>query len=319
MFIKPHLIVFFSLLNVIFFSGCGGSSKPAIVQNTASISNSSPVVTSTAVNIARIGSSYQYLVKATDEEDASNLSYHLFSAPDGMRINTHTGLITWEPTLEQLGNHIIIVQVKDNGKIIKAGYQSFPLTVIAHGNSGGVLDAQPDFIKTKVNQEVEIAVLENDQLSDGDSSITISVTPSNGAVRTLQNNTVVYTPNPSFSGIDKFTYTLSNRYESQQAIVTIAVGCSDCYKDKIINLSWNPSVTGKDAGYLIYYGNHEDTANRLVFDLSTFTGLNQQSPSVQLSVKHDLGLETGDRVCFRISAYILYAESGLSEPICGTV
>lgn len=321
MFTKSRTFVFFSLLNIVFFSGCGGSSKPTIVQNTASNSNSSPVITSSAVNTAFIGSTYQYPVKASDKDTASILSYHLFSAPDGMQINTYTGLITWIPTIEQIGNHIVIVQVKDNGNIIKAGYQSFPVTVktINSENSKNKLIALPDYTETYKNKPVIIDVLKNDQITSLSEGITIVNQPSNGQVKVLSDDTVFYTPKGEFTGLDHFIYMISDEFESQIANVTIAVDCPECNEDKVITLQWKPSVYGKDAGYLIYYGPNENSTNTLAYDLSHQTNLNEYNPIIQLSKHKDLKLYKTQTICFRISAYIEYKSSELSQPVCGTV
>ncbi|MFH0752754.1 MAG: putative S-layer protein [archaeon] len=55
---------------------------------------------------------FEYLVTATDDETGA-LTYSLTSKPSGMNINSGTGLITWTPDNDQLGERTVVVQVTD--------------------------------------------------------------------------------------------------------------------------------------------------------------------------------------------------------------
>lgn len=317
--LKQFLPVVIIIITGFLLSACGGSSKPSIIQSKASISNTSPVVTSTAESIAYAGVRYQYSINAFDADSSDQLLYSLFTGPKGMKINRNSGKISWKPSTLQLGNHYVIVQVRDNGQPVKAGYQSFIINVTTAngGNTNQTLIAFPDFISANKNTSVSIPVLNNDEGDTGNSELTAISQPNHGEIKILADKTITYTPNTDYRGVDEFIYQLNNGSEITSATVKIYVDCTECNQDKMVELSWSPSVTGINAGYLIYYGNHENETNNIAFDLSNTTGLIERTPSVQLSIKDDLRLETGNRVCFRISAYIDYLESELSEPICG--
>jgi len=88
-----------------------------------------------------------------------------------------------------------------------------------------------DAISTNLNIDINIPVLDNDTDVDGNStiqrnSITIYSYPQNGTL-IVDNVTgiVTYKPNPGYSGMDSFVYTVKDIYgvESNTAIVTIAV------------------------------------------------------------------------------------------------
>lgn len=90
--------------------------------------NQPPEITSTAV--AEIGANqlYTYQVTATDPEvpEYQTLTYSLTQAPSGMNITSSTGLISWTPTTNEIGDHTITVQVSDGGLV---DTQTYTLTV----------------------------------------------------------------------------------------------------------------------------------------------------------------------------------------------
>src|SRR5262249_49152086 len=68
---------------------------------------------------------YTYQVQAVDA-DNEQLVYSLPTAPDGMQINSATGLITWNPGINQVGPHSVVVKVTDPRGAFDT--QSFTLT-----------------------------------------------------------------------------------------------------------------------------------------------------------------------------------------------
>ena len=88
--------------------------------------NNAPVIISKPNLFAIENTNYYYDVNASDE-DNDILTYSLINAPEGMIINSLTGLITWAPTEDQLGDYFIKIEVKDN---FETSRQSFNLKVI---------------------------------------------------------------------------------------------------------------------------------------------------------------------------------------------
>jgi len=87
--------------------------------------NISPVIESDPVATAKEGAVYTYAVEATDPNE-DILTYSLTISPTGMTINSTTGVITWTPTEDQVGENEVVVEVSD-GK--KSTTQSFTVTV----------------------------------------------------------------------------------------------------------------------------------------------------------------------------------------------
>jgi len=74
--------------------------------------NSSPIIESDPVTTAKVGIAYSYNVNATDP-DGDTLEYSLLTLPEGMIINSTSGIISWTPTGEQMGENEVTVKVKD--------------------------------------------------------------------------------------------------------------------------------------------------------------------------------------------------------------
>ena len=74
---------------------------------------------------------YQYQVEAIDPDD-DQLTYRLTQNPERMTIEEDSGLILWQPTSEQLGDHNVAIRVEDG----HGGFdeQSFILEVITQIN-----------------------------------------------------------------------------------------------------------------------------------------------------------------------------------------
>jgi len=97
------------------------SDGPAVIEQSWNISvaqrpavNHPPVITSTPVTVAYVGRMYEYDVLATDEE-SDTLQYLIPPSlrPNGLGIDSKTGIITWIPTEDQLGQHNLLVIVAD--------------------------------------------------------------------------------------------------------------------------------------------------------------------------------------------------------------
>lgn len=94
--------------------------------------NRAPGITSAAVTTATEDQLYSYDVEAEDPDSSDKLGFSLNKAPLGMHIDADTGLIEWIPDNSLVGNHDVIVRVKDREEKGKgrSATQSFSLTVL---------------------------------------------------------------------------------------------------------------------------------------------------------------------------------------------
>jgi hypothetical protein len=101
---KTKWVVYLIMMLVIasFYGGC--SFLP--------YGNTTPVLGSTPPTTAKVEYLYTYDVNANDLED-DFLTYSLLTSPEGMTIDSSTGVITWTPTEEQIGGNEVTVKVND--------------------------------------------------------------------------------------------------------------------------------------------------------------------------------------------------------------
>jgi len=99
---KWVLYLLIVLITASFYSGC--SFLP--------YGNKAPAIDSTPLTSTKVEQVYTHDVSANDSEN-DVLTYSLLTYPEGMTIDTLTGVINWTPTKEQIGEHEVIVNVED--------------------------------------------------------------------------------------------------------------------------------------------------------------------------------------------------------------
>ena len=101
---KTKLLLYLLILLIItsFYTGC--SYLP--------YGNKAPVIASKSLTSIKVEQVYTYDVNANDFEN-DVLTYSLLTYPEGMTIDTLTGVINWAPTKEQIGEHKVTVNVED--------------------------------------------------------------------------------------------------------------------------------------------------------------------------------------------------------------
>jgi len=110
---------------------------------------------------------YKYQVQAVDT-DNEPLVYSLLTAPQGMQINSATGLITWNPSVNQVGAHDVVVKVADP----RGGFdtQSYTLTVVDPRNKAPIVNAGTD-------QTITLPATANLQGTVTDDGLPVGTTP----------------------------------------------------------------------------------------------------------------------------------------------
>ena len=85
--------------------------------------NSTPIIESNPITTAKVGAVYTYDVEATNP-NGDILTYSLTTGPNGITINSATGVISWTPTTA--GSFEVTVEVSDESK---SETQSFTIIV----------------------------------------------------------------------------------------------------------------------------------------------------------------------------------------------
>lgn len=98
------------------------------VASSATLTNQAPTFTSTPRRAATVGQDYQYVLKLSDL-DNDQLLVSLQQALDGMFLDPDQLTLHWIPTVDQLGDSTVILQVQDAQGATTT--QAFALTVRA--------------------------------------------------------------------------------------------------------------------------------------------------------------------------------------------
>lgn len=171
--------------------------------------NDAPVIISAAVVTATEDETYSYEVSATDEEN-DVLQWSLTTAPEGMIIDSATGVITWTPA-ETVTSEAVVVEVSD-GEFNDT--QSFTVAVTAVNDAPVITEGEATALVTDEDTATTLTLNATDVDTDSASLIwTIDTDALNGAAivsGTGASQTVTYTPTANFSGSDSFVVAVSD-------------------------------------------------------------------------------------------------------------
>jgi membrane-bound inhibitor of C-type lysozyme len=113
-------------VGVIVSDGNGGSDTQLFTVAVTNV-NDPPLIVSTPPLTAIEDEKYVYDVDATDIDIGDTLTYGLDNYPNGMVIDSETGIITWTPTNDQVGASPVTANVIDGGG--EKAQQSYTITV----------------------------------------------------------------------------------------------------------------------------------------------------------------------------------------------
>ncbi|MFQ6040588.1 MAG: putative Ig domain-containing protein [Candidatus Poribacteria bacterium] len=275
---------------------CGAKDAQAFTITVADV-NDPPVITSIPVTTATEDTLYSYDVEAMDPDIGSVLTYHLAISPDGMTIDSVTGLINWTPTNEQVGDNDVVVQVDDG----RGGSddQFFTITVI-NVNDPPVITSTP--ITTAKEDELYTYDVEADDPDVGD-ALTYSLTVSpDGMSIDEATGLIQWTPTKEQVGDNDVTVQVSDvsgATDSQSFTITV-VGVEN--NPPVITST--PITTGT-VGVLYEYDVEavDPDDDPLTFSLTLFpegmtideiTGLITWTPSEEQTGSQDVTVEVSD-------------------------
>lgn len=149
-------------------------------------------------------------------------------------------LIRYTPDVGFVGEDEIVYAISDGNN----GTGSARVFVTINGNRApGAVD---DAAATDDETAIEIDVLANDIDVDGDTLTLESATAESGSVSITESNTLLYTPQDGFNGIDTITYVVSDIFgETASATVSVTVDGNDApvANNDNVTTAFNTSIT----------------------------------------------------------------------------
>jgi len=254
---KTSLLIFTIFLLVILAAGCVPSGPVGPVPT-----NQTPIITSTPIITATVGTAYTYNVTATDP-DGHTLTFSLTIIPPGMTINSSSGLINWTPTAA--GDYNVMVKVSDNGSPVKSITQSFTIQVGQPGPAN-----QPPIITSTaittatVGQAYSYDVEATDP--DGDTLNYFLVAPPAGMTIDFLNGLITWTPTASGNYNVTVNVLDGGLFDTQSFIITVGGSATSLGQVQLtspsdgvtlppgdITFSWNSVSNATKYQFIIYY------------------------------------------------------------------
>ncbi|MBX3423651.1 MAG: VCBS repeat-containing protein [Pirellulaceae bacterium] len=167
-------------------SNSQGASTTQTFEVNARLASGPPVITSVPPTLASAGMTYLYSVLAIDPE-GDPLTFSVLEGPIGLAIDQRTGELSWTPTVQQIGQHPVIVSVVDgSGNQSTQGY--FIAASLGQANRAPNISSQPELFGS-VGHEFNYALSASDpegghisfQLRQGPIGMTVDST--SGLVR----------------------------------------------------------------------------------------------------------------------------------------
>jgi hypothetical protein len=197
------------------------SQNVSVTRGPRQYTNRFPLLRDDSANVPG-GQASSIDVLANDSDpDGDALTLSALTAPAHGSAVIAGGRILYTPASGFVGSDALRYTVVD----ARGGSASAGVVINVGTGSNAPPIAQPDNANTTFGQPVTIAPLANDSDADGDALSLLGVDqPLHGTV-VVSGNTLVYTPEAGFSGVDRFTYTISDgRGGSAHATITVTVG-----------------------------------------------------------------------------------------------
>jgi hypothetical protein len=200
--------------------GRGGTASAAVSVTVLPQPNRPPVAVDDAATTA-FATPVAISVLANDSDpDGDPLTISGVTAPANGSVSATGATITYTPAPGFSGTDRFTYTIDDG----HGGSATANVTVTVGAAPNQPPVAVDDAATTAFATPVAIDVLANDSDPDGDALTIVSVTQPAGGVATIENGRITYAPSRAFTGLDTFTYTISDGHgHTSSATVTVDV------------------------------------------------------------------------------------------------
>ena len=159
-------------------------------------------------------------------------------------INTSTGVVTYTPANDYVGNDFFTYTIKDSGGLL-SNVATVTISVINVNRAPVAVDDQ---VNLTTVAPVSIDVLANDYDPDGDAISIVSVTnPSKGSVK-IENGKVTFTPEGTLAFSTTFTYKITDPGGlTDEAVVTV----NYTIQELLVSQGFSPNGDGNNDTWYI--------------------------------------------------------------------
>ncbi len=127
--------------------------------------NTAPVITTVPKQTLIPGQSWSYKIIATDsDQPIQSLVYSLVgSVPDGVLINSQTGLISWTPTEAKAGaDYPLVVKVTDNGSPVASSTTTVNISVLPVNHEPVISQISPQTVILGETLKLQVDAIDSD-------------------------------------------------------------------------------------------------------------------------------------------------------------
>lgn len=240
-------------------------SRPATVTVTVLPPKRPPVANNANVNVPSETPSRIDILADTSDPDGQALTAHIVNGPcHGCLHRNDDGSFTYVPQDEWYGDDSFSYYVTDSEA--SSNIATIHIKVVP------VPTAQNAQFRVDEDGSVRIDLrcLVDDPNESTEATHAISINaPGHGQLTRKDNGVYIYTPNRHFTGVDTFTYTVTDGTYSTTAVVTLDVrrddddGCGDGWNSCTILVSAGASDDNddQDGGYIIVKRGQHENAN----------------------------------------------------------
>ncbi|MBI1935729.1 S8 family serine peptidase [Candidatus Woesearchaeota archaeon] len=171
------------------------------------ILDSRPIINTTPVNLTLEDESYSYDSNASDADNDS-LNFSLIQYPEGITINSSTGIVAWVPSNSDVGSHSITLNAGDGNL---SSNQTFILEVINVNDAPNLTTALIDikFPEDSFNDTLNLSRHFTD-VDNATLSYSASSNDTNVSITIYQNSTIKFNSSKDWNGIANATILASD-------------------------------------------------------------------------------------------------------------
>jgi len=189
-------------------SSAGVTSEPAMVSLTVTPVDDPPVATPDSVTTNE-ETPVSFVLRGTDL-DSPSLRFSIISFPSDGTATLNGATVTYVPALNATGSRTLrFVAIDDHASSVAA---TVNISILPMNDPP---TAHDDYVATDPGTPITFSVLTNDTDVDGDVlRLDAPAAPAHGTIEMIENNQLVYTPAPGFTGTEVFDYIVLDGHDA---------------------------------------------------------------------------------------------------------